>query len=218
MTAREQIDAQQRPSGWGGAAAFVLGAGAALALLAVIDLTLRGAGESLLLKLPWTLSRAAGIVAYLLLAGSTLLGLSISTRLLDRWASRAVVFALHEYLSWLALAATGLHVVLLLQDSHSGFTPLSLLIPGLAPYAPLAMALGTVSLYLAVAITVSFRLRARIGQRAWRLLHYSAFALFALATAHGVMAGSSTGASAMQWLYLVSGGAVLLLTNYRLLR
>lgn len=173
--------------------------------------------EVLASRLPWYLSRAAGISAYLSLTASTVLGLAIATRIADRWLSRPVVFTLHEQLAWLGLTATGLHVGALLMDSHISLRVADLLIPFASPYRPLAMALGIVSAYLVIAITGSFYIRARIGQRAWRLLHMASFATFALATGHGIMAGSSTSQPWMQWMYLLSGGTVLFLTNYRLL-
>jgi predicted ferric reductase len=173
--------------------------------------------DELASRLPWYLSRAAGITAYLLLTAATVLGLAISTRVADRWLARPVVFALHEQLAWLGLAATGLHLGALLGDSYLPFRLDDLLVPFAAPYRPGAVALGVLALYLSAAITGSFYVRARIGQRAWRALHMASFATYALATVHGVLAGSSTAQPWMQWLYLASGVAVLFLTNYRLL-
>lgn len=166
--------------------------------------------------IPWYTSRAAGVMAYLLLSATTLLGLAISTRAADGRLSRAVVFALHEHLSWLALGFIGLHAGALLLDHYQPFRPLDLFIPLLAGYRPFAVALGILSAYLAALLTASFYVRGWLGRRAWRAIHYSSFALYALATLHGVLAGSM-GEAWMQWVYLVSGAAVGFLTCYRLL-
>jgi sulfoxide reductase heme-binding subunit YedZ len=168
-------------------------------------------------RLPWYLSRAAGVTAYLLLTATTLFGLAQSTGLLDRWPGRPVVFALHEYLSWLMLAALGLHLGGLLVDSYLPFGAAAVLIPFAAPYRPGAVALGVIALYLTLVITGSFYVRAWIGQRVWRALHMASFVLYALATAHGILAGSSTGQPWMQWLYLISAGSVLTLVAYQML-
>jgi predicted ferric reductase len=168
-------------------------------------------------RLPWYLSRGAGITAYLLLTATTVFGLAVSTRAADRWLARPVVFSLHEYLSWLGLAATGLHVSVLLGDTYLPFSVGALLLPFAAPYRPGAVTLGLGAWYLGAAITASFYLRPWLGRRAWRALHTLSFVTYALATAHGILAGSSTGQVWMQWLYLGSGGTVLLLTNYRVL-
>lgn len=169
----------------------------------------------LAMRLPWYVSRAAGVTAYALLSGSTLLGLLISTRALSRWLNRATVFALHAHLAWLGLAAIALHAGVLLLDTYQPFSLVELLLPFAAPYRPISVALGIVAMYLDLALVVSFYVKSWIGQRGWRLLHYSSFAVYVLATAHGVFAGS--GATWMQWFYLVSGALTLLLVNYRLL-
>jgi predicted ferric reductase len=167
--------------------------------------------------LPWYLSRAAGITAYLLLSATMVLGLAIATRLGGRRLSRPVVFSLHEHLAWMGLAATGLHLGALLADSYLPFRVVDLLVPFAAPYRPAAVALGVIALYASVLITSSFAVRSRIGHRAWRTIHIASFGTYVLATAHGILAGSSTSQPWMQWLYLASGATVLLLTNYRIL-
>src|SRR5438309_747860 len=88
-------------------AVAAIGAGA-LVLAAVCLLRALGDDE-LATRLPWYLSRAGGITAYLLLSTSTLVGLTLSARGAGRWPSRSASFVLHEHLSWLALAAVGLH-------------------------------------------------------------------------------------------------------------
>lgn len=168
-------------------------------------------------KLPWYVTRAAGTTAYLLLSVTTVLGLLISTRLLDRWLSRADGYALHEHCSWLALGVTALHAGALLVDRTEPFSVLQVLVPFAASYRPLATRLGVLAMYLTALIIASFSVRAYIGHRMWRRLHAATFGLYVLATAHGLLAGSSSGAVWMQWLYLASGAAVLFLTLCRLL-
>ena len=75
--------------------------------------------------------------------------------------------------------------------------------------------LGQISLYLMAVVLVSYYVRTRIGFQAWRWLHFATFALYALVTVHGLLAGSDT---ATLWpLYATSNGVVLFLTVYRLL-
>ncbi len=71
-------------------------------------------------------------------------------------------------------------------------------------------------MYLLAVLITSFSMRARIGHRAWRAIHFASFALFVVATLHGVLAGSSSSLPAMQLMYLFSGGSVALLLLYRL--
>ena len=168
-------------------------------------------------RLPWYTTRAAAVTAYLLLSATTILGLSISTRWLDRLISRAAAFALHEWLSWLALACVGLHVGALLVDQFQPFSLSEVLVPFASDYRAVATGLGVLGLYLLSTITISFYLRSHIGQRAWRTLHYGSFALYVLATAHGIFSGASQDLPWMRWAYVFSAAAVGFLIAGRIL-
>ena len=65
-------------------------------------------------------------------------------------------------------------------------------------------------------VVASFYVRRRIGQRAWRALHVLTFLAFAGATAHGILAGSDSGAAWTWWMYAGSVTIVMFLFAYRL--
>jgi predicted ferric reductase len=165
----------------------------------------------------WLMTRASGITAYLLLTASMLYGLGVSSRLSDTAMPRASSFALHEITSWLALGFTALHAGVLLFDRYQPFSLVELLVPFAAAYRPVATALGIFGLYTALLVSVTFYLKPLVSHRAWQIIHYVSFGTWVMALAHGLLAGSDTGAAWMQWLYLGSGAAVLLLTLYRIL-
>ena len=79
-------------------------------------------------------------------------------------------------------------------------------VPFLAGYRRVGVGMGIVAMWLAVLVHASFALRARIGPRVWRAVHYLAFVVFALATLHGVTAGTDTRATWMQLLYGAAAG------------
>jgi hypothetical protein len=81
------------------------------------------------------------------------------------------------------------------------------LVPLMSHYRPLWMALGIVAGYLALAVWLSTELRPRIGYAWWRRLHGLAFAVYALATVHGLAAGSDT---RTPWGLGLYAGSVLL--------
>lgn len=164
-------------------------------------------------KAAWYITRAGGVTAYLLLAASTIWGLLLSTRLIKDAVPPALALALHNVLSWAALALTAVHMLALLLDNYFDFSLVHLLIPFGSPYAPLAVGLGVVAMYIALLTTVSFNWRKQIGQNNWRRLHYLTFGAFGLVTAHGWLAGSD----ALGVLYTVAGTLVLFLTFYRIL-
>ena len=155
-------------------------------------------------------------LAYIAMAGSVVYGLLLSTKLLDADRPPADQLALHQDLAAFGLGLAGIHGMLLGLDHTVPFTVAQILVPGMAPHAPVAVAFGQVALYLAAAVTASFYLRKRIGQRAWRTFHYVTFLAFAGATIHGIAAGSDSNAPWAEGVYLVSAAIVLFLLTYRI--
>lgn len=168
-------------------------------------------------KTAWYLSRSAGTVAYLLLAGSTTWGLLLSTGIMKEAVPAALAMAMHNILSWLAIAFTGVHALALLFDNYFTYTLADLTIPFVGPYRPGWVGLGIAGFYLMLLTAVTFNFRKQIGQTRWRQLHYLTFAVYVLATVHGVTAGTDSGNAGMRILYVGSGLLVFFLTNYRLL-
>jgi sulfoxide reductase heme-binding subunit YedZ len=166
--------------------------------------------------LPWVFERLFAFLAYGALAGSVVYGLLLSTRLLDVVAHRPITFNLHQDLASIGLGLAGVHGMLLALDHSVPFTLAQIALPGLAPYAPLGVALGQVGFYLMAVVVGSFYVRRRIGQRAWRMLHYLTFLAFAGSTAHGLMAGTDSTAPWAWWLYVGSSVIVAFLLGYRI--
>ncbi len=165
----------------------------------------------------WFLARATGFTAYVLLTTSVLAGLVLKSRPLGMRLKPALVTDLHRTLALLSLGALALHGLTLVLDRTIEIGPGALLVPGLAPYRPLATGVGVLAGELMVIVYASFSLRRRIGQKNWRRLHYVTFAVFALATVHGVLAGTDSGASWALSLYLGAIGAVASATVWRVL-
>jgi methionine sulfoxide reductase heme-binding subunit len=164
----------------------------------------------------WTASRLTAFLAYLAFAGSTAYGLGMSSGLIDAVAGKPVSLALHRDLAWVGLALAAAHIFLLLGDTYIGFTVSTLLIPGTSPYLPVPVAIGQIAAWAALFTTLSFYLRARMGLRLWRGLHSLSAVVFALATAHGLFAGSDSKQDAIWWVYVAVSLVVLFLFVYRL--
>ena len=164
----------------------------------------------------WYMARAGGIVAYLLLWLSTVWGLVLSTKVTHDLLPAPIAYGLHEFLSILAVLFATLHAVVLLGDSYIDFNIFHLAIPFIAPYEPLWTGLGTIGLYLTMALTGSFYIRKQIGQKVWRTLHYLTFVAYLLVLGHGLMAGTDSSLPAITLMYLGTGFSVLFLTYYRL--
>ena len=167
-------------------------------------------------SLPWYATRLLGFLAYGALAISIVYGLLLSTGLLDAIAHRVVSFTLHQDLSAIAIGLTALHGAVLALDTFVPQSVRQLIIPFAGPYRPEWVGIGQVTFYLMIVVFASFSVRRRIGQRAWRLLHYTTLLAFAGATAHGLMSGTDSPAAWAFGAYLIATVAVVFLLIYRI--
>ncbi len=164
----------------------------------------------------WFVSRAAAIVAYLLLWLSTAWGVSLSSKGIGGLVSAPLAYALHNVTSWLALGFGAVHALALLGDQVVPFTLGGILIPFHADYQTLVTGLGTLALYIGILVSVTFYWKKRIGYRAWRLIHMLSYAMFVMITVHSIILGTDTKSLLMQAVYIVAGGSVLFLTLFRI--
>ncbi len=165
----------------------------------------------------WYVSRASGVTAYALLWLSVVAGLSMTGKVRARRVSPPLRYAVHRQAAWLGLLFAAFHAMVLLGDAYLRPTLAALLVPFGLEHARGWIGLGQLALYGGLVVAASERLRARIGFRGWRALHFASFTVYVMALAHGVLAGTD---SASPWIaawYVVSGGAVSLLTAHRLL-
>jgi DMSO/TMAO reductase YedYZ heme-binding membrane subunit len=167
-------------------------------------------------RLPWYATRITALLSYLALSASTVYGLLLSTRLLDRVTHRPVSFTLHQDLAGIGVALGLVHAAVLLIDRSVPYTPVEVVVPFAGPYRPLWVGMGQLAMGLALLVMLSFYVRKRIGTRAWRTIHHLSFAAFAGATVHGLMAGSDTGADWIYAMYLTLTVVVVFLTTYRI--
>lgn len=165
----------------------------------------------------WILARASGLTAYVLLTMSVLAGLVLKSRPFGRALNAATVTDTHRFFAFLGLGAVALHALTLVLDSTVHINLAALLVPGLAPYRPVWTALGVFAAELMILIVLSFPLRKRIRMRAWRRLHWATYGVFALATVHGLAAGTDTPTPWAFAIYVGAVGSVVFATAWRAL-
>lgn len=158
-------------------------------------------------KLAWHLTRSAGISAYLLLCASMVWGLFVSGQHVKDWSPGTLSLTMHTAIAWLALILGFTHALLLLGDTYFSYTLADVLVPFTGPYRPLAVGLGTLSLWLTLVVTLSFQVKRRIGHRLWRWIHITSYGAFGMVTLHGLTAGTD---SSLLGFRLLIGFAVLL--------
>jgi DMSO/TMAO reductase YedYZ heme-binding membrane subunit len=163
----------------------------------------------------WYLTRGAGTVAMLLLTASVVLGIVDFSRWRTAGWPRFLTDALHRNVSMLALVMVVIHVITTVAD---GFAPIGLqdaIVPFLSPYRPLWLGLGALSFDLLVAVAITSALRRHVGYRAWRAVHWSAYACWPLAILHGLGTGTDASAAWMLLLTVACLAAVLLAVGWR---
>ncbi|MFN8216313.1 MAG: ferric reductase-like transmembrane domain-containing protein [Solirubrobacterales bacterium] len=167
-------------------------------------------------KYPWWLaSRAAGIVAFLLIATAVILGLAMASKLPHRPGLKRNLLKIHEQVALTALVAIGLHGVLLLGDAwlKPGITGIT--IPFTLEYRPAWTGMGILAGYLALLLGPTYYWRRRIGARRWRQIHRATVAVFVLAVLHALGAGTDGASLWFRAMVLGSAAIVLALLVYR---
>jgi len=169
-------------------------------------------------KVFWYLSRGSAIVAFCLLWASMAMGLVITNKLARLWPGGPVAFELHQYTSLLGLGFALFHATILIGDEYIHldlwrvFTPFAS-----QSYLPFWVGLGQIGVYLWGLLVGSFYVRKQIGTKAWRLIHFSSFMIFAMVMAHGIVSGTDTKTSWASLMYWFAGGSLLFLLYYRIL-
>ena len=163
----------------------------------------------------WYFARSAGIVAYLLLSGSVIVGLLMSGRASLSWP-RFAVEELHRFLA----IVTGVFIVLhggsLLLDRVVPISFAQVVVPFTSSYRPLAVGLGVTAAELMAAVGVTNLLRGRLPRRVWRRVHYLTLAVWGLASLHGVLAGSDRGDPWFAGIVAAAAASVALAFTVRL--
>lgn len=165
----------------------------------------------------WYVTRASGLVLWVVSALAVGWGFAVSSRLVRRTGMPAWMTALHQHLGTLAMVFTGVHLVSLWADSYVAFGWRELFVPMASTWRPGAVAWGVVAFWCLVAVQLTSWFRRRLPRRIWRAVHLLSLPMFVTGTAHGVLSGADWPNRAVQWgLLLVSVGVVWTAT-FRLL-
>jgi len=165
-------------------------------------------------QLWWYVTRASGIVAYLLLWFSMVLGLAVTSKSLDRLLDRVFTYDFHQFISLLSIAFVVLHVAVLMFDRYLPYSIWQTLVPFISPYRPFWVGVGVIGFYIILLVTVTFYLRKRIGMRLFRIIHVLSLVGYLDAILHGVYAGTDSPLPAMQLLYKGTALVVIFLTIF----
>jgi sulfoxide reductase heme-binding subunit YedZ len=164
----------------------------------------------------WVVSRSSGIVAFVLITISVLIGLTMAGKPVRDPQFTKNLKAVHEQTALAGLVAIFIHGLAILLDPW--------LKPGITGVAvPFALGvhtfwtgLGVIAGYMAMLLGLSFYLRRQIGARLWRKAHRATIAVYVLGLFHALGSGTDTGS--MFFLVWAFGTAVpiAILFVYRL--
>jgi hypothetical protein len=164
----------------------------------------------------WLVSRAAGIIALVLLTATVVLG-TVSTAPTrsaswPRWARQA----LHRDLALLSLGTLLVHIGAVVLDSYVTISWYAALLPFVSAYRPLWVGLGTLAFDLLLVVIATSLLRVRLGLRAWRAVHWLTYAAWPIAVLHYLTTGTDAGAPWGVGLAVLAIGAVVAAVAVRL--
>ena len=157
----------------------------------------------------WYLSRASGMVAWIVLGITCLWGILLVTRMLKPADRPAWLLDLHRYLGVLSIVTTLAHMLTLIGDNWVYFGWRELLLPQASLWRTTAVTWGVLAFYLLVVIQVSSWTMKWLPRRLWHAIHLLSYVLFAMVTVHGFMAGSDS--TNIVFFTIAVGGIAILL-------
>ena len=134
----------------------------------------------------WYASRAAGVVALLMLTLVITLGVLTNRQGRLPGLPRFVVLGLHRNVALLAVAFIALHVLSAVFDGYVDIRLIAILVPFTSTYETFWLGLGAVAVDILLAVVVTSLLRTRLSPRAWRTTHRLAYAVYPIAVIHGI--------------------------------
>jgi sulfoxide reductase heme-binding subunit YedZ len=140
----------------------------------------------------WYATRATGVIALLLLTATVVLGVAGHARLEVPGLPRVITAGLHRNISLLVVALVGVHVLTTVTDSYTRIGLAAAVIPFSSGYRTFWLGLGAVALDLLLAVLATSLLRDRLPYRAWRAVHWLAYACWPVALWHGLGTGTDS--------------------------
>jgi sulfoxide reductase heme-binding subunit YedZ len=166
----------------------------------------------------WFLTRGTGVVSLLLLTAGLVSGIVGTVRFRSSRWPRFLVHGLHRNLTLLSILFVAAHVVTTVADRFAPIGFIDAIVPFRSPYRPVWLGLGAVAFDLLLALVATSLLRARIGARPWRAVHWLAYASWPVALLHTLGTGSDARTGWLQLLSVASVAAVLGALAWRLAR
>src|SRR4051812_28462193 len=138
----------------------------------------------------WVATPGAGALSLMMLTASLCFGMVVVTRFQHAEWPRFLNYEMHRRISLLAILFLAIHILAAVFDPFTSLGLGAALVPLASSYRPIPVALGVIAVYLFVALIATSLLRKRIGQKTWRAIHWTSYAMWPLAVMHGITAGT----------------------------
>jgi sulfoxide reductase heme-binding subunit YedZ len=166
----------------------------------------------------WYISRATGIVAFLLLTAVFVLGIAVRGKSRLPGLPRFATADLHRNISLLAVVFVAVHVLTAVLDSYVHIPLLAAVVPFSSGYERLWLGIGAVSLDLMLAMIVTSLLRARLNRVLWRAVHLTAYLCWPVALVHSVFSSEDLRQFPMMFIALASVVLIIAAVAWRVVR
>lgn len=163
----------------------------------------------------WYLGRGTGIVALVLFTLTLILGIVTRSGRAGLGLSRFGLAELHKTASLTAVGLLAVHIGTLVLDPYAQLRWVDAVFPFLAAQRPLWQGIGTLAVDLLAVLVASSLLRHRIGVRAFKAVHWTAYALWPMAVLHALGTGSDAAALWFRALALACVGSVVAAVGWR---
>ncbi|MFA5962131.1 MAG: ferric reductase-like transmembrane domain-containing protein [Parcubacteria group bacterium] len=157
---------------------------------AVQNITVRESTQTAAEKWAWYLTRAGGLVSFLLLYLAIFFGIAIRFPGLKNFFQPINSLNFHAWISVQALLFTLIHGLVLLGDEYLKFSFKDIFVPFASSYHPEAVTLGVLGMYLMLALILTSFFRKYLSYRVWRVTHFLNIVLYAFAFFHAINLGT----------------------------
>lgn len=163
----------------------------------------------------WYLSRASGIVAFVLLTASLVWGVLLFTRVLRKIDRPSWLLEMHSWLSGLAVVTIALHLVALVADNYVHFGWKELFVPNGSTWKTGPVNFGVIAFWILVAVQGTSLVRKHINRKLWKYVHIGSYASWWLTAIHAGLAGTDATHRAYQAMALLATIAAVTATFVR---
>lgn len=152
----------------------------------------------------WYVTRASGLLAFLLLYVSIFLGLTLRIPLLRKIFVPVYSMKIHCWISLQATLFALIHGGALMFDKYMAFSLLDVFVPFASKYEPGLVALGIFGFYLMAILVVTSYGRKFLSQKIWRITHFTNVVLYGAVFVHALYLGTDLKNPAFAWLFILA--------------